>query len=95
MLDPDTSITQSLDTVRQADTPRNLESSEATSANGVQEVSSSESEPFHLNQLEITEETEKDSLQNDERRLGPFNLALNANNCQCSCFPAFMSLFKK
>ena len=97
LLDPDTSITQSFDTVKPADTPRDPESSESASVNCEQEESSSGSEPFPLNQLETNEETEKDAEEeeNGERKLGPLNLALNANTCQCSCFPAFMGLFKK
>ena len=97
VLDHDTSITQSFDTIKAAETPRNPESSESTSVNLVQEESSSapESEPFPLNQLETNEETEDDAQQeeNGERKQGPFNLALNANTC--SCFPALMSLFRK
>lgn len=97
VLDPDTSITQSFDTVKPADTPRDPESSESTSVNCVGEENSSRSEPFPLNQLETNEETEQDDEEeeNGERKPGPLNMALNANNCQCSCFPAFMGLFKK
>ena len=94
-LDPDTSITQSFDTVKPADTPRDPESSQSTSVNCVGEESSSRSEPFPLNQLETNEETEQEEEEGRERKAGPLNLALNANNCQCSCFPAFMGLFKK
>ena len=93
LLDHDTSITQSFDTIKAADTPPRIpETSESTS---VQEESSSASEPFPLNQLETNEETEENAQEeeNGERKLGPFNLELNANTC--SCFPAFMSLFRK